>query len=221
MGAPGRVLARLLKRTLTLHRLEMLVYDEADRMMSMGFYPDMRQVQRYLPRQTPQRRLHASMFSATFPSYVMATAREFIREPEFISLSKDHVHVTDTEHIYYRVPGLDKDRALIRIIEIENPASALIFCNTKSRVHYVSTVLQRFGYDADELSADLSQAERERVLDRVRQGTLRFLGATDVAGRGIDLPELTHAFQYELPEDIESYIHRAGRTRRAGAARMA
>jgi ATP-dependent RNA helicase DeaD len=217
VGTPGRVLDHLLKRTLTLERLEMLVYDEADRMMSMGFYPDMRQVQRYLPK----RRLHASMFSATFPSYVMATAREFIREPEFISLSRDHVHVTDTEHIYYRVPGLDKDRALIRIIELENPASALIFCNTKTRVHYVSTVLQRFGYDADELSADLSQAERERVLDRVRQGTLRFLVATDVAGRGIDLPELTHVFQYELPEDIESYIHRAGRTGRAGAAGVA
>jgi ATP-dependent RNA helicase DeaD len=211
------VLDHLLKRTASLERLEMLVFDEADRMMSMGFYPDMRQVQRYLPK----RRLHASMFSATFPAYVMATAREFIRDPEFISLSKDHVHVTDTEHIYYRVPGLDKDRALVRIIELENPASALIFCNTKSRVHYVNVVLQRFGYDADELSADLSQADRERVLGRVRAGTLRFLVATDVAGRGIDLPELSHVFQYELPDDIESYIHRAGRTGRAGAAGVA
>src|SRR5258706_9658438 len=134
VGTPGRVLDHLLKRTASLERLEMLVFDEADRMMSMGFYPDMRQVQRYLPK----RRLHASMFSATFPAYVMATAREFIRDPEFISLSKDHVHVTDTEHIFYRVPGLDKDRALVRIIELENPASALIFCNTKSRVHYVN-----------------------------------------------------------------------------------
>jgi len=217
VGTPGRVLDHLLKRTASLERLDMLVFDEADRMMSMGFYPDMRQVQRYLPK----RRLHASMFSATFPAYVMATAREFIRDPEFISLSKDHVHVTDTEHIYYRVPGLDKDRALVRIIELENPASALIFCNTKSRVHYVNVVLQRFGYDADELSADLSQAERERVLGRVRAGTLRFLVATDVAGRGIDLPELSHVFQYELPDDIESYIHRAGRTGRAGAAGVA
>ena len=217
VGTPGRVLDHLLKRTLTLDRLEMLVFDEADRMLSMGFYPDMKQVQRYLPK----RKLLASMFSATFPGYVMTTAREFIREPEFISLSRDHVHVTDTDHIYYRVPGLDKDRALVRIIEVENPASALIFCNTKSRVHYVSTVLQRFGYDADELSADLSQAERERVLDRVRQGTLRFLVATDVAGRGIDLPELTHVVQFELPDDIESYIHRAGRTGRAGASGVA
>jgi ATP-dependent RNA helicase DeaD len=217
VGTPGRVLDHLLKRTLSLERLEMLVFDEADRMLSMGFYPDMKHMQHYLPK----RRLHASMFSATFPGYVMTTAREFIRDPEFISLSRDHVHVTDTEHIYYRVPGLDKDRALIRIIETENPASGLIFCNTKSRVHYVNVVLQRFGYDADELSADLAQAERERVLDRVRQGKLRFLVATDVAGRGIDLPELSHVFQYELPEDVESYIHRAGRTGRAGAAGVA
>jgi ATP-dependent RNA helicase DeaD len=217
VGTPGRVLDHLLKRTLSLERLEMLIYDEADRMLSMGFYPDMRNVQRYLPK----RHLQACMFSATFPGYVMTVAREFIHEPEFISLSKDHVHVTDTDHIFYPVPALDKDRALVRVIEFENPASALIFCNTKSRVHYVCTVLQRFGYDADELSADRSQAERERVLDRVRQGTLRFLVATDVAARGIDLPELSHVFQYELPEDIESYIHRAGRTGRAGAAGVA
>ena len=217
VGTPGRVLDHLLKRTLSLEQLQMLIFDEADRMLSMGFYPDMKRVQGYLPK----RRLHTCMFSATFPAYVMNTAREFIREPEFISLSRDHVHVTDTEHIFYTVPGLDKDRALIRLIEMENPASGLIFCNTKTRVHYVSVVLQRFGYDADELSADLSQADRERVLDRVRQGNLRFLVATDVAARGLDLPDLSHVFQFELPEDIEGYIHRAGRTGRAGAAGVA
>ncbi len=217
VGTPGRVLDHLLKRTFSLDHLEMLIFDEADRMLSMGFYPDMKQVQRYLP----QRALHTSMFSATFPDYVQRTAREFIRAPEFITLSRDHVHVTDTEHIFYSVPGLDKDRSLIRLIEIENPASALIFCNTKAKVHYVAVVLQRFGYDADELSADLSQAERERVLERVRKGTLRFLVATDVAARGLDIPALSHVFQYEPPEDIEGYIHRAGRTGRAGAAGVA
>ena len=105
---------------------------------------------------------------------------------------------------------MDKDRSLIRIIEVENPVSALIFCNTKMRVNYVSVVLQRFGYDADELTSDLSQAAREKVLERVRRGTLRFLVATDVAARGIDLPELSHVFQYEPPDDPEAYIHRAG-----------
>ncbi|MFZ2362609.1 MAG: DEAD/DEAH box helicase [Anaerolineae bacterium] len=213
VGTPGRVLDHLLRRTLSLDNLRMLVFDEADRMLSMGFYPDMVRVQRYLP----ERRVHTSMFSATFPAYVMRLAQEFLHEPQFLSLSSDHVHVTDTEHVFYTVPGMDKDRALVRLIEVENPTSAIIFCNTKVKVHYVTAVLQRFGYDADELSADLGQSERERVLERVRLGTLRFLVATDVAARGLDIPDLSHVIQYEPPEDVESYIHRAGRTGRAGA----
>jgi ATP-dependent RNA helicase DeaD len=214
VGTPGRVLDHLLKRNFSLEQLKMLVYDEADRMLSMGFYPDMQAAQRYLPR----RHVHTCMFSATFPDSVMRTAQEFIRDAEFISLSTDHIHVTDTQHISYIVKGMDKDRSLVRLIEVENPASALIFCNTKARVHYVSVVLQRFGYDADELSADLSQADRNRVLDRVRAGTLRFLVATDVAARGLDIPALSHVIQYEPPEEVEAYIHRAGRTGRAGAS---
>ncbi len=214
IGTPGRTLDHLLKRTFTLDNIEILIFDEADRMLSMGFYPDMKQVQGYLPN----RNLQACMFSATFPAYVMSIAREFIHEPEFITLSSDHVHVLDTAHVFYLVPGMEKDRGLVRIIEIENPSSAIIFCNTKVKVHYVTVVLQRFGYDADELSADLSQKNRERVLERVRQGKLRFLVATDVAARGLDIPDLSHVIQYEPPEDPEAYIHRAGRTGRAGAA---
>ena len=217
VGTPGRVLDHLLKRTLSFRHLEMVVFDEADRMLSMGFYPDMKEMQRHFP----DRRLHSCMFSATFPSFVIRTAKEFIREPEFLTLSRDHVHVTDTEHVYYIVPGMDKDRSLMRIIEVENPASAIIFSNTKSMVHYVSNMLRNFGYDADELSADRTQADRERILKRVRQGTLRFLVATDVAARGLDIPELSHVIQYEPPADIEGYIHRAGRTGRAGAAGIA
>ncbi|MHC4597877.1 MAG: DEAD/DEAH box helicase [Planctomycetota bacterium] len=217
VGTPGRVLDHLLRRTFNLDDLAMLVFDEADRMMSMGFYPDMKEVQRYLPR----REILSSMFSATYPASVKRTANQFLRSPEFLSLSSDHVHVTDTEHVYYTVDGMDKDRSLIRLIEIENPASALIFCNTKVKVHYVTVVLQRFGYDADELSSDLSQAERERVLGKVRRGALRFLVATDVASRGLDIRELSHVVLYEPPEDIEDYIHRAGRTGRAGAPGVA
>ena len=217
VGTPGRVLDHLLKGTLVLDQIRMLIFDEADRMLSMGFYPDMKEIQRYLPR----RALNACMFSATFPTYVIHLAHEFIREPEFISLSSDHVHVTNTEHVLYTSAGMEKDRALIRIIEMENPASAIIFCNTKQRVHYLSIVLQRFGYDADELTADLAQKHREKVLERVRRGTLRFLVATDVAARGLDIPELSHVIQYEPPEDHEGYIHRAGRTGRAGAVGVA
>lgn len=217
VGTPGRVLDHLLKRTFTLDKLKMLIFDEADRMLSMGFYPDMREVQRYLPK----RPINTCMFSATFPYSVMRTAREFIKEPEFITLSSDHVHVTEVEHVYYKVQGMDKDRSLIRLIEVENPESALIFCNTKDRVHYVTVVLQRFGYDADEISSALSQGQREQVLARIHKGTLRFLVATDVAARGLDIPELSHVIQYEPPVETENYIHRAGRTGRAGATGVA
>lgn len=220
VGTPGRVLDHLLRGTFTLDALRMRVFDEADRMLSMGFYPDMQAVQGHLRRGVIGT-LHNSMFSATFPPFVMRTSNEFLRDPEFISLSGDQVHVTDTEHLFSVVPAMDKDRCLIRIIEVENPASAIIFCNTKSAVHYVTVVLQRFGYDADELSADRSQSDRESILQRLKQNALRFLVATDVAARGIDIPELSHVIQYELPEDPEGYIHRAGRTGRAGATGVA
>jgi ATP-dependent RNA helicase DeaD len=217
VGTPGRVLDHLLKRTFALDKLKMLIFDEADRMLSMGFYPDMVEMKRYLPN----RPVHTCMFSATFPYSVMRAAQEFIPEPKFITLSSDHIHVTEVEHVYYKVPGMDKDRSLVRLIEVENPENAIIFCNTKDRVHYVNVVLQRFGYDADEISSALSQGQREKVLERVRKGTLRFLVATDVAARGLDIPELSYVIQYEPPDEVENYIHRAGRTGRAGAGGVA
>jgi ATP-dependent RNA helicase DeaD len=198
---------------MSLEHLKLLIFDEADRMLSMGFYPDMRRVQSYLPEQ----HVSSFMFSATFPPQVVRLANQFLVKPGFMNLSSDHIHVTEVAHIFYTVHGMDKDRSLVRIIEVENPPSALIFCNTKVRVDYVTTVLQRFGYDADELTSDLTQVTRERIMERVRQGRLRFLVATDVAARGIDLPELSHVILYEPPEDPEAYIHRAGRTGRAGA----
>lgn len=217
VGTPGRILDHLLRRSLSLDRLKILIFDEADRMLSMGFYPDMKRVQRYLPR-TP---INTYMFSATFPPRVMALANEFMHKPDFLNLSSDHVHVTETDHVIYTVRPMDKERSLIRIIEVENPASALIFCNTKERVHFVATILQRYGYNAAEISSDLSQNTREEVMEQIRQSKLRFLVATDVASRGIDIPELSHVILYEVPEEHESYIHRAGRTGRAGASGVA
>ncbi len=217
VGTPGRILDHLLRRTMNFKHLKMLIFDEADRMLSMGFYPDMKKLQTHLPKH----KIHTCMFSATFPSSVMRVAEQFTREPEFLNLSSEQVHVAETQHIFYTVPGMDKDRSLVRIIEVENPASAIIFCNTKANVEFVTIVLQRFGYDADGLSANLSQKDRERVLQRLRKGTLRFLVATDVAGRGIDIPELSHVIQYEPSEDVEVYIHRSGRTGRAGARGVA
>jgi ATP-dependent RNA helicase DeaD len=217
VGTPGRVLDHLIKRNLKLDQLEMLIYDEADRMMSMGFYPDMLQVQQFLP----DRRVNGYMFSATFPVQVKRLAGQFLDNPDFLSLSQDQVHVGDTRHQFYLTPGMDKDRALVRIIEMENPTQTIIFCNTKDRVYYVTRVLQRFGYNADQLSSDLSQNLRDKVLTRVREGKLRFLVATDVAARGIDIPDLSHVIQYEPPDELEAYIHRAGRTGRAGASGVA
>ncbi|MBK8904016.1 MAG: DEAD/DEAH box helicase [Anaerolineaceae bacterium] len=216
VGTPGRVLDHLLRGSMSLKKLKVLVFDEADRMLSMGFYPDMRRVQQYLPDE-----VYTCMFSATFPPTVRSLARQFMHKPDFLSLSRDHVAVADTSHQTVMVPPLEKDRALIRLIELENPDSAIIFCNTKQRVHYISVVMQRFGYNADELSGDLPQKDREKVMDRLRQGKLRFCVATDVAARGIDISDLSHVFQYEVPEDPELYIHRAGRTGRAGAAGVA
>ena len=217
VGTPGRILDHLLKGALSLENLKIIVFDEADRMLSMGFYPDMKRIQQFLPA----RPISGYMFSATFPAYVMRLAGEFLSHPEFLSLSRDHIHVAGTEHVYYLVPGMQRERSLVRIIEVENPVSAIVFCNTKSTVHYVSVVLKRFGYDADELSSDLAQGARERVMGRVKKGTLRFLVATDVAARGIDIPDLSHVIQYEPPEDPELYVHRAGRTGRVGASGVA
>jgi ATP-dependent RNA helicase DeaD len=213
VGTPGRILDHLQSRNFTLEALRMLILDEADRMLSIGFYPDMKDVQRYLPK----KRVPVHFFSATYPAQVLRVAKEFMPDPAMLSLSHNEVHIAGMEHIYYAVRTMEKDRALTRIIELESPSAAIIFCNTKANVHYITAVLQGFGYNADELSADLSQGKREEVLKAMRHGDIRFLVATDVAARGIDIPELSHVILYEPPEDQESYIHRAGRTGRAGA----
>jgi ATP-dependent RNA helicase DeaD len=217
IGTPGRILDHLLKNTLSLDHLKILIFDEADRMLSMGFYPDMVKIRKYIP----SGKILSSMFSATFPPQVIRLSDQFLHKSNLLSLSGNQVHIAEIEHIYYVVPGMRKERSLVRIIEIENPSSAIIFCNTKDTVHYLSVVLKRFGYDADELSSDLAQSMREKVMARVRRGALRFLVATDVAARGIDIPDLSHVIQYEPPEDPEAYIHRAGRTGRMGSSGVA
>ncbi|GAB6269245.1 MAG: DEAD/DEAH box helicase [Smithella sp.] len=217
IGTPGRILDHLLKNTLSLDHLKILIFDEADRMLSMGFYPDMVKIRKYIP----SNKILSSMFSATFPPQVIRLSDQFLHKSKLLSLSGNQVHIAEIEHIYYVVPGMRKERSLVRIIEIENPSSAIIFCNTKDTVHYLSVVLKRFGYDADELSSDLAQSMREKVMARVRRGALRFLVATDVAARGIDIPDLSHVIQYEPPEDPEAYIHRAGRTGRMGSSGVA
>lgn len=213
VGTPGRILDLLIKGQLNFDNLRELVFDEADRMLSIGFYPDILQIAGYLPQDR-----HTTLFSATYPPHVMQLAREFMRKPEMLSLSVKDIAVPEVEHLFVQVKPLDKDRALVRLLETENPSSAIIFCNTKANVHYVTEVLKGFGYRAEEISADLPQKKREAVLARARKGDIQYLVATDVAARGIDIPALSHVFLYEPPEDQEIYIHRAGRTGRAGAA---
>ena len=219
IGTPGRILDHLERRTFRLDNLRMLVLDEADEMLSMGFYPAMLQLRRYLPRERGERTSY--MFSATMPPKVRSLAREFLHEPGFLSLSVGQVSVDAIEHRYYLVDPMQKDRTLVRLIELNNPDSAIIFANTKREVEYLAQFLKNYGYDADEISGDLTQTAREAVMDRIRKGELRFLVATDVAARGIDISDLSHVFMYDVPQDPEYYVHRAGRTARAGKTGVA
>jgi len=211
IGTPGRILDHIQQGRMILDDLKMLVFDEADEMLSMGFYPDMLKLERYLPNDR-----QSCMFSATMPKRVRYLSKKFLNDPGFLSLSSGNVSVDAIEHRYYRVDRMAKDRILARLIEMENPESAIIFANTKRDVEYLGTFLQNYGYDADSISGDLSQKAREKVMKKIRDGRLRFLVATDVAARGIDITDLSHVIQYDIPQDPEYYVHRAGRTARAG-----
>lgn len=211
IGTPGRITDHLSRRSLNFNNLRVLVFDEADEMLSMGFYPAMIEIRSWLPR----KRI-SWMFSATMPYKVQLLAEEFLTKPEFLTLSAGHETVSTMEHRWYMVPPMDKDLMLMRLIEMENPESAIIFCNMKTDVEYVAGALRSRGYNADLLSGDLSQKERETAMRRIKNHEVRFLVATDVAARGIDISDLAYVFQYDVPKDSESYLHRAGRTARAG-----
>ncbi len=212
IGTPGRILDHLSSGNFSLRALQLFVLDEADEMLSMGFYPAMRELKQYLPE---KRRSY--MFSATMPPKVRSLSSEFLDDPGFLSLSVGQMSVDQIEHYSYLVDDLmEKDRVLVRIIEMENPDAALIFCNTKREVSYLAKFLKNYGFDAGEISGDLSQKERERAMGRIRDGKPRFLVATDVAARGIDISDLSHVFLYDIPQDREYFIHRSGRTARAG-----
>ena len=211
IGTPGRVLDHLERRSLRLDGLRMLVLDEADEMLSMGFYPDMRRLKRYLPKERV-----SAMFSATMPYQVQRVGREFLDDPVFIATAGGRIHVDMMTHYAVEIPPMEKDRALATLIEWENPSSAIVFANTKRQVEYLATFLRNFGYDADGISSDLTQKAREKVMGRLRTGNLRILVATDVAARGIDVSDLSHVFQFDIPQDKEYYVHRSGRTARAG-----
>ncbi len=193
VGTPGRVLDHLHRKTLDPENVRMLVLDEADEMLSMGFERELSSILERIER----------------------IARDRLRQPEFITLSGDHIGALEVLHYVYLSRG-DKLDALIRILEVENPESAVVFCNTKSETERVAEALERQGFSAAWLNGDLAQNEREHVMARTREGKLRYLVATDVAARGIDISHLTHVVNFDFPESAERYVHRTGRTGRAG-----
>jgi ATP-dependent RNA helicase DeaD len=211
VGTPGRVLDHIGRRTLDCKNITTFVLDECDEMLSMGFLEDIERVVSHLPekRQT-------LLFSATMPDEVTRYSRRHMKAPEQISLSRDSVSIDAIHHAYYIVSGLARGRDLLKIIFAENPESAIIFCNTRGETTSVAKFLQKQGLDAEPLSSDLSQADRERVMGRMKAHDLRFLCATDVAARGIDITNLSHVINYSVPESPEVYVHRTGRTGRAG-----
>ena len=210
VGTPGRVLDHLHRGTLDATTIRTFVLDESDEMLSMVFLPQISEILGFLPatRQT-------LLFSATLPPDIRRVAETRLKDPQFLTLSGDHIGALEINHFVYIVPG-DKLGALIQVIEVENPESAIVFCNTKDETKRVAGALEQQGYSADWLNADLPQSDREKVMAATRSGTLRFLVATDVASRGIDISQLTHVINYDFPESAEAYVHRTGRTGRAG-----
>jgi ATP-dependent RNA helicase DeaD len=193
-----------------------LVLDEADELLSLGFWPDMREIKSYLPDDR-----QSCLFSATMPEKVLALSRAFLNDPQFISMVEGHASPSEIEHFYYVTTAQEKEQNLRRILEMEDPESAIIFCNTKDDVRFVTSFLTRHGFDADQISGDLTQGAREAAMARIKAGEVRFLVATDVAARGIDISDLSHVIGYSTPESPEVYVHRTGRTGRAGKAGVA
>ncbi len=210
-GTPGRILDHLRRGTLSLDAVKCAVLDECDEMLSMGFQEDIEAILEHTPasRQT-------MLFSATVPEGIQRLARRFMRNPVDLKLSADFVGVNEIRHVYYAIPGGDREKELLRVIEFENPERGIIFCNTREETGRVAEFLRKQGMDSEAISSDLSQADRERVMGRMRARELRFLVATDVAARGIDLESLSHVFNFSFPDSPEIYIHRTGRTGRAG-----
>jgi ATP-dependent RNA helicase DeaD len=180
-------------------------------MLSMGFAKELHAIADKLPKER-----QGLFFSATIPPDIERLAQSQLKEPEFITLSSDQIGALEINHYVYVLRGGDKRQELIRILEVEDPESAIVFCNTKDETERLADALTRAGYDAGWLNGDLEQRERERVMQATREGKLRFLVATDVAARGIDISHLTHVINADFPETAEAYVHRTGRTGRAG-----
>lgn len=211
VGTPGRVMDHMRRGTLHLEDLKFFVLDEADEMLDMGFVDDIETILKQVPedRQT-------ALFSATMPPRIADLANTYMNNPQRISVRGKQMTVAEINQSSYEFPRGRKVEALARILEAENPTSAIIFCRTKRSVDELGETLNSRGFSAEMIHGDLSQSQRDRVMKRFRGGQAQILIATDVAARGLDIPDVSHVINYDAPEAAETYVHRIGRTGRAG-----
>ncbi|MBR4236292.1 MAG: DEAD/DEAH box helicase [Clostridia bacterium] len=211
VGTPGRVMDHLDRGTLDISRISMCVLDEADEMLDMGFRED---IENILSRTNESRQ--TALFSATMPLPIMSLAQKYLREPEFLKVQNTTLTVDAVKQTYIQVRSFHKTELLARLLVRDNIGKALVFMNTKLGVEDVVTGLQSRGFAAAGLHGDMRQIERDAIMERFRAGTVDILIATDVAARGLDIENVEAVFNYDIPLDVEYYVHRIGRTGRAG-----
>ncbi len=211
VGTPGRLLDHIRRHTISLDHVNKVVLDEADEMMKLGFLED---VERLLAQAAPDRQL--MLFSATMPERIQGLARQFMKNPQQVNIQSEHVTLDAIRQVIIDTTEETKLDQLCEIINTEQPYLAMVFCHTKKRTGMVAMELARRGYLVDELHGELTQTQRTLVLKRFRKAELQILTATDIAARGLDIEGVTHVINYDIPQNTESYIHRIGRTGRAG-----
>ncbi len=216
VATPGRLLDHLRRGTIHLNQLTMLVLDEADQMLHLGFLSEVEEVIDQAARERCM-----MLCSATMPDQIRTLARRYMRSPVEIQIQSKRVTLDEIQQVLVETTDRAKQDTLCQKLTEYNPYLALIFCRTKIRADILVDALTTRGYNADVLHGDLSQAKREQVMKRFRDAKIQFLVATDVAARGIDVEGITHVFNYDIPHDVESYIHRIGRTGRAGQTGVA
>ena len=213
VGTPGRVMDHLRRHTIKTDEIKMIVLDEADEMLDMGFREDIETVLEDMPEEHQM-----ALFSATMPQAILDIAGTYQKDAVFVKVTPKEVTVSSIKQAYYRVAKKDKMEAMCRLLDYYQPVRSLVFCNTKRMVDEMTGILKDRGYDAEGLHGDLSQNQRDTVMNLFRNGRCGILVATDVAARGIDVSGVDAVFNYDIPDDIEYYVHRSGRTGRAGKA---
>ena len=211
IGTPGRVMDHMRRRTIKPETVQMMILDEADEMLDMGFREDIETILVKIPEDH-----QTLLFSATMSPEILDITKRFQRDPEFIKIVRKELTVPSIEQYYFDVKEKTKLDALTRMIDVYDPKLSMVFCNTKKRVDDLVELLQGRGYFAEGLHGDLKQPQRDKVMQKFRNGTIEILVATDVAARGIDVDDIDIVFNYDIPQDEEYYVHRIGRTGRAG-----